>query len=609
MRMAVGVAEADIAGQFLRFGVVGASGFVLDTATVYGLRGAIGLYAAGIVAYVVAASANWALNRLLDLSRPRQRAGASTMGAVRDRQSRRLCSQSRMLRDAGHAERSLRRATRAGGGGGLARGDGSEFLALAAGGVSMSGTAEALIPRLRELLGARGLLTEPADTAAYAEDWRRLYRGRTPAVARPASPEEVAAVLGLCAKACVGVVPQGGNTSMVGGATPSADGSQIVLSLARLNRVRDLDPADLTLTIEAGATLRAARDAAAAAGCLLPLSISSEGSAQIGGVLSTNAGGNNTVRYGNARDLVLGLEVALADGTLWNGLRRLRKDNTGYCLRQLFPGAEGTLGVITAAVLKLVPRPRETAVALCALPSVEAALDLFTRFLAHDPGAVQAFEYMSGAGMGLVLKHIPGATLPLSEPAPDYALLELATPREGAGLRAGLEEVLEAALAAGVITDATIAESEAQRAAIWKLREEHSEAQKREGASVKNDVSVPVSKVPAFIRRATEACARLMPGIRAVPFGHLGDGNIHFNLLQPEDADPGWFMARDHAIMDTVNRVVREFDGSFSAEHGIGQLKPYMMPDWRGGAELELMRKIKLALDPAGILNPGKVLP
>jgi FAD/FMN-containing dehydrogenase len=327
------------------------------------------------------------------------------------------------------------------------------------------------------------------------------------------------------------------------------------------------------------------------------------------------------VRYGNARDLVLGLEVVLPDGQIWNGLRRLRKDNTGYCLRQLFVGSEGTLGVITAAVLKLAPRPREVVVALCAVASPEAALALFTRFQAHDPAAVQAFEFMSAVGMGFVLRHIPGATLPLTQPGPlaqpgpltqpgeHYVLVELATPRPNAGLRAMLEEVLEQALADALVLDAAIAESEAQRAAIWRLREEHSEAQKREGASVKNDVSVPVSKVPAFIRRATAACEVLMPGIRVVPFGHMGDGNIHFNLEQPVGADPAWFLAQDHAIMDAVNEVVRALDGSFSAEHGIGRLKPYMMPDWRGGAELGIMRRIKDALDPLGIMNPGKVLP
>ncbi len=469
--------------------------------------------------------------------------------------------------------------------------------------------AAALLDAIRGVVGDRGLLTDASDTDAASADWRRLYKGRTSAVIRPANTEEVAAVVRLCADAGVPIVTQGGNTSMVGGAVPAEDGSELVLSTARLNRVRDLDPVDMTLTIEAGVTLKAAQIAAAEKGCLLPLSISSEGTAQIGGVLAVNAGGNNTVRYGNARDLVLGLEAVLPDGTIWHGLRRLRKDNTGYCLRQLFVGSEGTLGIITAAVLKLVPQPKEVAVAFCAVESPAAALDLFARFQSHDPAAISAFELMSGLGTAFVLKHIPNATLPLDQPSPCYVLVELATPRRNAGLRASLEEVLEGALSAGIVIDAAIAESEAQRAAIWRLREEHSEAQKREGASVKNDVSVPVSKVPAFIAEATAACEKLMPGIRAVPFGHMGDGNIHFNLEQPVDADPDWFLAQDHAIMDAVNEVVRFYDGSFSAEHGIGKLKPYMMPDWRGGAELDLMRRIKDAIDPRGLMNPGKVLP
>ena len=467
-----------------------------------------------------------------------------------------------------------------------------------------------LIEKLRARLGPAGLLTDPADTDPYCEDWRRLYHGRTPAVLRPASTAEVADAVRLCAEAGVPIVPQGGNTSMVGGAAVDEDAHEIVLSLSRLNRVRGIDPTDMTMEIEAGVPLKSAQEAAAEAGCLLPLSISSEGSAQIGGVLATNAGGNNTVRYGNARDLVLGLEVVLPDGQVWNGLRRLHKDNTGYCLRQLFVGSEGTLGIITAAVLKLLPRPREIEVALGAVVSPEAALDLFNRFQQHDPAAIQAFEYMSGLGMDLVLRHIPGAAVPLAAPAAHYVLVELATPpREGAGLREALEQVLGAAMEVGIVADAVIAESGAQRAAIWKLREEHSEAQKRAGASVKNDVSVPVSKVPELIRRATPICEKVVPGIRVVPFGHLGDGNIHFNLVQPEGADPQAFLARDHELMDAVNEVVRDLDGSFSAEHGIGKLKPYMMPEWRGGAELDIMRRIKSALDPKGLLNPGKLLP
>src|ERR1700688_2653038 len=271
-----------------------------------------------------------------------------------------------------------------------------------------------LLDAIRAIVGDRGMLTEPSDTAPYSEDWRHLYQGRTSAVVRPGTTEELAAVVKLCARSGTPIVPQGGNTSMVGGAVPNEDGSELILSTARLNRIRDLDPADMTLTIEAGVTLKAAQLAAAEHGCLLPLSISSEGTAQIGGVLAVNAGGNNTVRYGNARDLVLGLEVVLPDGTIWNGLRRLRKDNTGYCLRQLFVGSEGTLGIITAAVLKLYPPPREIAVALCAVASPEAALRLFTRSQQHDAAAIQAYEYMSGRGVDLVLRHIPGTTLPLA---------------------------------------------------------------------------------------------------------------------------------------------------------------------------------------------------
>lgn len=466
-----------------------------------------------------------------------------------------------------------------------------------------------LLAGLRDVLGPGGVLTDPADTAPYATDWRRLYQGRTPAVLRPANTREVAFCVASCAASGVAIVPQGGNTSMVGGAVPSEDGRQVVLSLSRMRRVRAIDPVDMTMEAEAGLTLKEAQDAADAAGAKLPLSISSEGTATIGGVLATNAGGNNTVRYGNARDMVLGLEVVLADGQVINALRRLHKDNTGYCLRQLFVGSEGTLGIITAAVLKLRPRLAEVELALCAVPDEAAALALFSRMRGQDAGALQAFEYMSATGMAFVLRHIPGAVLPLAAPAPHYALVELGSPRAGAGLRAALESVLAEALDAGEITDAVIAESGAQRAAIWKLREEHAEAQKREGASIKNDVSVPVSRVPELIVRASAACRALIPGARPVAFGHMGDGNIHMNLQQPPDMDPAVFLARGHDVMEAVNEVVRDLDGSFSAEHGVGRLKPDMLAEWRGGAELDVMRRIKAALDPAGLLNPGKMLP
>lgn len=465
-----------------------------------------------------------------------------------------------------------------------------------------------LLERLSALLGPRGVLTAPADIEPHLADWRALYHGRTPCVLRPASTAELSELVKLCAAAGAPLVPQGGNTSMVGGATPDEGGRQLVVSLGRMNRVRDLDPLDMTMTAEAGLVLKAAQDAAAEAGCLFPLSLGAEGTATIGGVLSTNAGGNTTVRYGNARELMLGLEVVLPDGQVWNGLRRLRKDNTGYALRHLFVGAEGTLGFITAAVLRLFPCPRESAVALCAVRDEDAALALFRRFRDRDETAVRAFEYMSGTGVELYRSQIEGGVVPLSG-ADHYVLVDLASSRPDAGLRALIEAVLEEALEAGEVLDASLAESEAQRAALWRIREEHPEAQKREGASVKNDVSVPVSRTPELIQRSSAALRALIPGSRPVPFGHLGDGNIHMNLQQPPGMDPTAFLARSHDIMDTVNEIVRELGGSFSAEHGIGRLKTDMMEDWRGGAEIDVMRRLKAALDPLGLMNPGKVLP
>jgi FAD/FMN-containing dehydrogenase len=405
------------------------------------------------------------------------------------------------------------------------------------------------------------------------------------------------------------MVPQGGNTGLVNGATPSAAGDEIVISLMRMNQVRDLDADNLTLTVDAGVTLKAAQDAALAQDCLLPLCMGSEGSAQIGGVLSTNAGGNYTVRYGNARDLVLGLEVVLPGGEIWNGLRRLRKDNTGYCLRQLFVGAEGTLGIVTAAVLKLAPRPHDVAVALCAVPSEQGALDLYRLCRSRHHTLVQAFEYMCGAGIDLVLKHLPGTEWPLAGRASHCVLVEFADYPPEAGVREKLEAVLGTALETGLVQDAVLAGSLRERTALWRLREEQSEAQKREAVSIKNDVSVPVSKVAEFLVRARAACEREFPGIRAIPFGHIGDGNIHFNLLPASGAGDPAFLEQTDAIMNAVNEVVRQCEGSFSAEHGIGRLKPHLLEEWRGGVELATMRRIKAVLDPLGVMNPGKVLP
>lgn len=462
---------------------------------------------------------------------------------------------------------------------------------------------------LRDLLGPSGLLEDASDIAPFLSDWRSLYRGATPCIVRPASTAELAAAVKICAAAGVPMVPVGGNTSMVGGAVPDESGRQVVVSLARLNRIRDIDPLDMTMTAEAGVVLKTAQDKAAEAGCLFPLSLGAEGTATVGGVLSTNAGGNTTVRYGNARELMLGLEVVLPDGQIWNGLRRLRKDNTGYALRHLFVGAEGTLGFVTAAVLRLFPRARAQEVCFAAVRDEDAALGLFRRFREADETAIRAFEYMSGQGVDFAARHITGVTLPLAERADHYVLIDLASSRADAALRDMAEAVLAEALESGDVLDAVIAESEAQRAALWRIREEHPEAQRKEGASVKNDVSVPVSKVPELIRRSSEACRRLIPGTRPVPFGHLGDGNIHMNLEQPVDMDGAAFLARSHDIMDTVNEVVRDLGGSFSAEHGIGRLKTDMMEDWRGGAELALMQRIKDAVDPQRLMNPGKVLP
>lgn len=473
----------------------------------------------------------------------------------------------------------------------------------------MTSLPPALLAALEKALGPGGLLTDASDMAPFLTDWRSLFHGKACAVARPANTEACAEAVRLCAEHNVPVVPQGGNTSMVGGATPDETGHALVIVTSRMNRVREIDPIDNTMVVEAGVTLKAAQDAATAAGLMLPLSISSEGSAEIGGVLATNAGGNNTVRYGNARELVLGLEAVLPDGQVLDVMRRLRKDNTGYALRQLFIGSEGTLGLITTAILQLQPKPKSVEAALCAVEDAKGALALFSAFRNTEPSAIQAFEFMSGLSMNLVNMLIPDASLPLSEAAPAYVLVELASPREGGDLRELMEEVLGKAFEDGLVSDAVLAESETQRLAFWKLREEHAEAQKRAGASVKNDVSVPLSAIPTFIDRATAACETLIPGIRVAPFGHIGDGNIHFNLVQPEGADGKAFLARDHEMMDTVANIVKGLGGSFSAEHGVGQLKTYMMPGWRGGAELDMMRRIKSAVDPEGIMNPGKVFP
>jgi FAD/FMN-containing dehydrogenase len=464
-----------------------------------------------------------------------------------------------------------------------------------------------LIERFAGIVGARYALTDPKDQAPYLKDWRDLYVARTPLVLRPASTGEVAAILKLAAETGTKVVPQGGATGLVGGHLPHDTGVEIVVSLNRMTQIRTVDPVGNTLIAEAGATLQEVQEAAAAANRLFPLNIGSKGSCTIGGNLSTNAGGTQAVAYGLARDLALGLEVVLPDGRIWHGLRTLKKDNTGYDLKHLFIGAEGTLGIITAAVLKLVPAPRSIEAAWVGVASPAKALELLARAQERAGPAVSGFELMPRNLFEFVLRHLPGARDPLAAPAPWYCLVELAS-ASAAGLRATLEDVLAAGYEDGIVQDAAIAESVDQRNAFWRWREGMSEAQKPEGGSIKHDVSVPVASVPAFIAEATAACEALIPGCRVVPFGHLGDGNIHFNISQPVGADKAAFLGRWADVNALVHGIVARYGGSISAEHGIGRMKRDLLPGVKDPVELELMRTLKAVLDPKGIMNPGKVL-
>lgn len=457
---------------------------------------------------------------------------------------------------------------------------------------------------LLAIVGERGLL-RGADAEPHCTDWRGLHRGRARAVVRPSSTLEVSRVVALCAAHGVPIVPQGGNTGLAGGATPSARGDAVVLLTGRLNRILEASPADATLTVQAGVTLAAARAAAAEMGLMFPLSIGSEGSAQIGGVLSTNAGGSGTARYGNARDLALGLEVVLPDGQVWNGLRKLRKDNSGYCLRHLLMGAEGTLGIITAAVLKLVPAPARITTAFCTVDSVRQALDLQQALRAATGSELHTFEYMSRSGLEMVSRHMPNTRLPVVA-ADHHLLIELASSSRTPDADE-LEEVLSPLFERGLLTDAAIAGSEAARADFRRLRESFAEAQLRQGAHVKCDVSVPVSKVPDFIDATSSVCAREFPGSVLVCVSHLGDGNVHCNLHCPAGMEPTAFLSRRNDVAAVIDGLAMELGGSFSAEHGIGGEKLEDMRRWKDGVELELMKILKRGIDPSGILNPGKI--
>ncbi len=463
--------------------------------------------------------------------------------------------------------------------------------------------------RLEELLGPRGVVADSESLAPHLCEQRGRYQGWAPFMATPASTEEVAAVVRHCAEAGVAIVPQGGNTGLVGGAVPFREDGAILLNLRRLDRIRDLDPVDYSITVEAGCILQKVQEAAAAADRLFPLSLGAEGSCQIGGNLSTNAGGIQVLRYGNMRDLVLGLEVVLPDGRVWHGLRALRKDNTGYDLKQLFIGAEGTLGIITAATLKLFARPRERVTAFVAVRELEAAVEMLALARRATGEAVTACELIPRRALDFSLRHGSGIVDPLSEPHDWYLLIEACAGSAGGGLKNAVETMLGEAYEAGLVTDATIAASEAQAAAFWRLREVMVPAQGPEGASIKHDVSVPVSQVPTFIRRASAAVEALIPGIRPYPFGHIGDGNVHFNLTQPVGADGAAFLARWDEVNHLVHEIVVGLGGSISAEHGIGCMKVAENLHFKPEVELDLMRKLKAALDPQGLMNPGKVVP
>ena len=457
--------------------------------------------------------------------------------------------------------------------------------------------------RLAAVVGEKHAIRNAAEMDGYMREWRQIWTGRSPLVLRPASTAEVSRILAIANETRTAIVPQAGNTGLCGGQIPTDAGTEVVLSLDRMTRILDVDPADNTITVEAGAILKSVQDAADAVDRLFPLSLASEGSCRIGGNLSTNAGGLNVIAYGNTRDLCLGLEVVLADGRIWNGLKRLRKDNTGYDLRDLFIGAEGTLGIITAAVMKLFPKPKSQETAFIAVPSPQAAVDLLSLAKEMSGNRVVAFELIADIALQFSIRHA-GVRHPLSETSPWYVLAELADPVPGA-----MMTIFEAALARGLVTDAALAQSDAQRSDFWTARELISESQKPEGGSIKHDVAVPVSKVPQFLVEADAAVARLVPGARFVSFGHLGDGNIHYNISQPVGMDKARFLDMWNEMNDVVFEVVGRFNGSISAEHGIGRLKAHRMPEIKSPVELDMMRGLKRMLDPNNILNPGRVLP
>jgi FAD/FMN-containing dehydrogenase len=461
---------------------------------------------------------------------------------------------------------------------------------------------------LAAIVGAANVLTDAADTAPYLTDWRRRYRGQAAAIVRPASTDEVARIVRLCAARRVPIVPQGGNTGLVGGATPDATGRAVVVPLLRMNRVRAIDAANDTITVDAGCVLQAVQQAALAVERLFPLSLAAEGSATIGGNLSSNAGGTQVLRYGNARELALGLEVVLPNGDVWDGLRGLRKDNTGYDLKQLFIGAEGTLGIITAATLKLFPLPAAQITAFAALASLRDAAELLGRVRSAVGPELTAFEVMSHNALRCLQQQMPEMRLPLAAPQPWYALVELSDHESAAHATGRLEAVLGAALAAGLVRDAAIAQSIAEAQAMWAIREGIPEAQLRAGGNVKHDISLPTSAIPEFVAATNAALERQFPWIDPITFGHLGDGNLHYNFGTKDGVPIAMAFEHQVEITTIVHDAVAARGGSISAEHGLGQLKRVEIRRFKSEIEMNLMRRIKAALDPENLMNPGKVI-
>lgn len=460
----------------------------------------------------------------------------------------------------------------------------------------------------RHTVGDAYVLTEPVDTASYLTDQRGRFTGRALAIIKPGNTDEVAAIVKLCQQYQIPIVAQGGNTGLVLGSVPDTSGKAIVLSLIRLNRIRKVDPVNNTMTVEAGCLLQQVQQAATEADRLFPLSLAAEGSCTIGGNLSTNAGGTAVLRYGNTRELCLGLEVVTAQGEIMSSLRGLRKDNTGYALRDLFIGAEGTLGVITAAVLKLFPQPRAQVTALVALSSPEHALKLLSLAQAHCGPSLTGFELMSAFCLELVIRHFPQQRLPLAEPSPYYVLLEISDNESAEHANHHFEALISRALEEELVSDAVIATSISQSKALWELRESISMAQAREGKNIKHDISVPISHIAEFIRSTDVLLQQAAPGCRMVTFGHLGDGNLHYNVSPPIGVPDSDFIAQQTAINRVVYDSVDRFHGSISAEHGLGALKRDAILRYKSPVELQLMRTIKKALDPNGLMNPGKVL-